>query len=293
MKIGLLDVDSHNFPNLCLMKLSAYHKAKGDDVEMLNGFLHYDKVYVSKVFDNTYTPDYLYPIYADEIVKGGTGYNLTNTLPYEIEHIMPDYSLYNINEMAYGFLTRGCPRGCKFCIVGEKEGLKSHQVADLDEFYSGQKFINLLDPNILGAKNADALLEKLVKTGAYVEFNQGLDARFLTKERIQILSHLNVRMIHFAWDNPNDTVTPVKLQQFADAKITDNKRKVHVYVLTNFGSSHEEDLERVYRLREMGFTPYIMIYDKPHAPKLTRRLARWVNNKWFFNACEKFEEFTG
>ena len=138
MKIGLLDVDSHNFPNLCLMKISAYHKARGDEVEMLNGFMHYDKVYVSKVFDETYSPDYLYPIYADEVVKGGTGYGLKDNLPDEIEHIMPDYSLYGIDDMAYGFLTRGCPRGCKFCIVGEKEGLKSHQVADLDEFWGGR-----------------------------------------------------------------------------------------------------------------------------------------------------------
>ena len=136
MKIGLLDVDSHNFPNLCLMKISAYHKAKGDEVEMLNGLKHYDRVYASKVFDDTYSPDYPYPIYADEVVRGGTGYGMDNVLPDEIEHTYPDYSLYGTNK-AYGFLTRGCPRGCEFCIVGAKEGLKSVQVADLDEFYGG------------------------------------------------------------------------------------------------------------------------------------------------------------
>lgn len=136
-KIGLLDVDSHNFPNLCLMKISAYHKAKGDDVEMLNGFMHYDRVYASRVFDDTYSQDYPYPIYADEVIKGGTGYGLNNELPDEIEHIMPDYSLYGIKDKAYGFLTRGCPRGCAFCIVGDKEGLKSKQVADIGEFYGG------------------------------------------------------------------------------------------------------------------------------------------------------------
>ena len=87
MRIGLIDVDSHNWPNLALMKISAYHKSIGDDVEWWDGFAQYDRVYMSRVFDNTYSEDEPEPCNASEIIKGGTGYGLDNTLPDEIEHI--------------------------------------------------------------------------------------------------------------------------------------------------------------------------------------------------------------
>ena len=127
MNIGLIDVDGHNFPNLALMKLSAWHKARGDAVEWWWGFGAYDRVYMSKVFDTTYSPDIPEPLNALEIIKDGTGYGLDNQLPDEVEHMMPDYSLYPelTKDTAYGFLTRGCPRGCHFCIVSEKEGRRS------------------------------------------------------------------------------------------------------------------------------------------------------------------------
>ena len=291
MKIGLLDVDGHNFPNLCLMKISAYHKAKGDEVEMLNGFVYYDRVYASKVFDGTYTQDYPYPIYAEEVIKGGTGYGLDNKLPTEIEHIMPDYSLYNITDKAYGFLTRGCPRGCDFCIVGEKEGTKSVQVADLDEFYGGgQTDICLLDPNILACNNAENLMEKLIQTKAFIEFSQGLDARLLTEDRIKLLGRMKIRMLHFAWDNPEDEIAPKKLEMLARHDKF-KKNNTVVYILINFNSTLEQDLERIYRVRDMGLSPYLMIYDKPHASREKRRMARWVNNRYVFGACEKWEEY--
>ena len=165
-KIGLIDVDGHNFPNIPLMKISAYHKAQGDHVEwydpMFSG--HMDKVYVSKVF--RFSPDFDYFIDADEVQYGGSGYciSLVNgkevfdkskdiDLPPEIEHIYPDYSLYGITDTAYGFLTRGCPRGCSFCHVEAKEGRASRKVADLKEFWNGQKNIVLCDPNILACKH--------------------------------------------------------------------------------------------------------------------------------------------
>lgn len=200
-KIGLIDVDSHsNFPNLALMKLSAYHKAQGDDVEWWNGFVHYDRVYQSKVFDETYTEDMDFCIMADEVVKGGTGYDLDNKLPNEIEHICPDYSIYGITDTAYGFLTRGCPRACPFCIVSAKEGRKSNAVADLDEFYRGQRNIELLDPNLLASKDHENLLMQLAESKAWVNFNQGLDARLLTKDNIELINNVHVKNIHFAWD---------------------------------------------------------------------------------------------
>ena len=156
MRIGLIDMDGHNFINLPLAKLSAWHKQQGDDVswyEPLYGGW-YDRVYISKVF--TFTPDYQYPINADEIIKGGTGYYYPDgglELPQEVEHIYPDYDLYGVSDTAYGFLTRGCPRGCEFCIVASKEGRVSRKVADLTEFWRGQKLIKLLDPNLLACRD--------------------------------------------------------------------------------------------------------------------------------------------
>ncbi len=114
MKIGMIDVDGHNWPNLALMKLSALHKARGDTVEWWWGFGQYDRVYMSKVFDETYSPDIPEPYNTEEVIKGGTGYGLGNHLPDEAEHMMPDYRLYHWmpQKTAYGFLTRGCPRHC-------------------------------------------------------------------------------------------------------------------------------------------------------------------------------------
>ena len=168
MKIGLIDVDSHHFPNLCLMKLSAYHKTKGDTVEWWNGFEKYDIVYKSKVFTEVYTTEENTVIYADKIIEGGTGYDLENKLPYEIEHSYPDYSLYPklTKDTAYGFLTRGCPRNCPFCIVSQKEGKQSVKVANLSEFWKGQKIIKLLDPNLLSCKDHIELLQQLIDSKA-------------------------------------------------------------------------------------------------------------------------------
>ena len=155
MNIGLIDVDGHNFPNLALMKISAYHKAQGDNVEWWWGFGDYDRVYMSKVFDETYSKDIPEPLNAKEIIKGGTGYGLDNKLPFEIEHSAPDYSLYPelTKNTAYGFLTRGCPNNCPFCIVTTKEGRKSCKVANVDEWWKGQKNIVLQDPNILASRD--------------------------------------------------------------------------------------------------------------------------------------------
>jgi len=130
MTIGLIDVDGHNWPNLALMKLSAWHKAQGDTVEWWWGFGEYDRVYMSKVFDETYSPDIPEPLNAREIIKGGTGYGLDNRLPDEVEHIYPDYSLHPelTHETAYGFLTRGCPRGCGLSHFSDKSHNLSNRI---------------------------------------------------------------------------------------------------------------------------------------------------------------------
>ncbi len=303
-KIGLW-TDSHNFPSLPLMKLSAYHKAMGDEVEMYMPINQYDLVYASKVFSFTDDIDTNSVIQADEVRRGGTGYciNVKNgrevfdnsknsSLPREIEHIYPDYALYPQYKYAVGFLTRGCPRNCGFCVVGEKEGLCSKQAADLNEFWRGQKEIKLLDPNILACENNESLLKQLAESKARVDFTQGIDIRLTNPDNIELLNKIKVTMLHFAWDNPKQDLTKYFRRFSEHTKIKSDRNKV-VYVLTNYNSTLEEDLYRIYTLRELGYSPYVMIYQKENAPKEIRRLQRWVNCRWIFHSVDRFEDYKG
>ena len=293
-RIGLIDVDGHNFPNLPLMKLSAYHKNKGDSVEMVTAIehdKHYDKVYASKVF--TFSPDYQYNVLADEIIHSGTGYDYPMggvQLPYEIEHQYPDYSLYNTNT-AYGFLTRGCPRNCEFCIVSKKEGCISHEVAELSEFWDGQKEINLLDPNITASRYCTRLFQDLINTKSIISFSSGIDIRFMTNEKAQLINQMKIKVIHFAWDN-YEFETYKKLKRFRPLFDFDS-RKLKVYVLCNFNTTIEQDMERIIKLRELGYSPYTMLFEKVTIPKghQLRHMARWTNSMGIWQKCETFDRY--
>lgn len=309
-RIGLIDVDGHNYPNLPLMKLSAWHKSMGDEVVWYEPLLHgspaepLDKVYMSKVF--SFTDDYMYFVNAKEVIKGGSGYCISlvdgkevydkskeDALPQEIEHIYPDYSLYNIADTAYGFLTRGCPRGCSFCHVEVKEGRKSYKVADLSEFWNGQKNIVLCDPNILACSEWKELLQQLIDSNAWVDFNQGLDIRLMTEEKAEMIKRIKTKSLHFAWDKYGDKGEIVqRFKMFKDATQIDY-RKLGVYVLTGFDTTLEQDLDRIYTLRDMGYNPYVMIYNKNNLSKkhTLRKLQRWVNNRTIFTKCKTFEEY--
>ena len=298
MRIGLIDIDSHNFPNLCLMKLSAYFKRRGDEVDLLkpadvlngiNLFYQYDEYYGACVFSwNSHIADMLD---AMGVIVGGVGTKFKQELKPEIEHIMPDYSLYGITDTAYGFLTRGCPRHCPFCVVGDKEGLVSRKVADLSEFWNGQKNIVLCDPNLLACSERMDLLKQLADSKAEVNVNQGFDARLLTEEVIAAMNEIKLNMLHFAWDNPKDEITKEKLLLYSKHTNISNERIKTVYILTNYWSSHEEDLYRIYWLRDNGYTPYVMIYNKEKAPRKTRLLQRWCNNRIIFRSCARFEDY--
>lgn len=295
MRIGLIDVDGHGYPNLALMKISTYHKSLGHEVEWWWGWGQYDKVYMSKVFDDTYTPDHPIPVNAKEIIRGGTGYGLDNRLPDEIEHMMPDYSLYPdlTKDAAYGFLTRGCPNACPFCIVSEKEGRCSRKVADLPEWWSDQKNIVLMDPNILACRDHMDLLRQLAESGAWVDINQGLDARLLTPENIEAIKRLKIKNIHFAWDLMRNSAAICRGLELWKrfGKKTPHGSWGSVYVLVNFNTTIEENLERIYTLRDMGFDPYVMIYNKPNAPREIRMCQRWCNNKRIFKTTARFEDY--
>ena len=317
--IGLIDVDGHHFPNLCLMKLSAYHKSIEDIVEWYSEDREmYDIVYMSKVFSDAYSPDIPEPANARKVVKGGTGYaiwlegdrevyhkDLDPVLSPEIESIYPDYSIYPEytgygqplkKQTAYGFLTRGCPRGCAFCHVVPKEGRCARKVADLSQFWKGQGHICLSDPNILACKEAPDLLRQLAESGATVDFNQGLDARLITPEKAELLARMKLKTPHFAMDSM-DAVAPVQrgLRLYVDAckriKGKWNWRNAKVFCLTNFDTTHEQDMERIKVIQDCECWPYTMIYNKPSAPQITKRLQRWTNNAIAYSKSKDFDEY--
>lgn len=308
MKVGLIDVDGHNYPNLPLMKLSAWHKSQGDSVEWYKGFVtgHCDRVYMSKVF--SFTPDYKFHIDADEIIKGGSGYCISLVdgkevydkskdieLPYEIEHIYPDYSLYSeqTKDTAYGFLTRGCPRGCSFCHVEAKEGRCSYKVADLSEFWRGQKNIVIMDPNLIACKECKDLLQQLIDSKSWIDINQGIDIRMITEEKAEMIKQLKIKNIHFAWDRYEDkNIIVPKFKLFKDITNFDY-RQLTVFVLTNFDTTFEQDLDRIYTLRELGYYPYVMVYNKEFTTMndKCRQLQRWCNNRKLYNVVPRFEDY--
>lgn len=307
IRIGLIDVDGHNFPNLALMKISAYHKMKGNDVEWCIPLQQYDIVYASKIFGDEYSTWLSSCIQAKKYVYGGTGFALSvvdgkevydksndGNLPYEVEHIYPDYSLYPelTKDTAYGFLTRGCPNNCGFCIVSQKEGRESHKVADLSEFWNGQRLIKLLDPNILACKEHLQLLKQLADSGAYVDFTQGLDARFIREDNLELLKQIKIKMIHFAFDCMKNEMHIVSGLKLAKEYLMLDDRNSVVYMLTNYDTTIAEDFYRANIIQSLGYQPDIRIYRKNSLPQrhILRDFQRWCNNRFLYRSC-KFADY--
>lgn len=311
MKVGLVDCDSHNFPNLPLMKIASYHRQKGNQVEFAKMGTYYDLLYVSKIF--TESPEPKLPE-AGVTFFGGSGYDLETQLPYEVEHSYPDYDLYPdlTRDTAYGFLTRGCPRkNHGFCITPKKDGCISRKNADLSEFWHGQKNIILLDQNLLACSERMDLLKQLSDSRASVDFNGGLDVRYLNDDILHAFQAIKVKEYRFAWDDPTEDLRE-QFQLFVSSRIT-SLDHCRVYVLTNYNSSMEENLFRIYSLVSMGLKPFVMIYNKQKyvddrgrwLPDVAKRFSeqelrnfkvcqfmqRWCARIWILKSCPNFIDY--
>lgn len=284
MNVGMIDVDGHNFPNLALMKLSAMHKRNGDNVEWYSIFGNYDVVYMAKVF--THTADWGQIITnAEHVIKGGTGYDIASRLPDEAEHAVPDYSLYNIDDKtAYGFLTRGCIRHCKWCVVPKKEGT-IHRYMDIDDIaVNGRNRVILMDNNILAlADYAHEQLDKIIKRGLRIDFNQAMDARLVTDDFAAQLARVKwMKYIRFGCD------TKQQINDCHDAieRIRANGYKGEFFLYTMLHGTIEECHERIAHWRNNGQNvtcfaqPYIDFTTKRQdIPAWQKDMARWANKK--------------
>lgn len=294
MKVGLIAVDS-NYPNLALMKISQYHKNKGDTVEWVSPMFEYDRVYMAKVF--TFTDDYYPLINTEEVFKGGTGYDIHSNLPKEIEHVMPDYSLYSQidNKTAYGFLTRGCPNKCKWCIVPKKEG-KITPYMDIEEIaVNGRKNIILMDNNVLASDYGLQQIEKIISMGVRVDFNQGLDARLVTEDIAKLLAKVKwLKHIRFGCDTPGQIAECDRAATLLDKYGYKKEYFFYCILLNDF----KESFERVNYWKKKGkrYIPYCQPYrdlDKKEQiiPQWQKDMARWVNRRELYKSMD-FKDYT-
>lgn len=295
MNIGLIAVDS-TFPNLALMKIARYHRSRGDTVEWYTPFDEYDKVYMAKVF--SYTEDYgQYITNAKEIFKGGTGYDLTTTLPDEIDRLQPDYSIYPSidNKTAYGFLTRGCPNRCKWCVVPKKEG-KVKPYMDVDDIaIDGRTNLILMDNNVLASEYGLQQIQKIIDRRYRVDFNQALDARLVTPEIGELLAKVRwLTFIRFGCDTPKQ----IKDCEQAMALIDAHRKVPGSYLMyTMIGDDMKEAYHRLSHFRDnkrvrIVAQPFRDI-NIPHQviPQWQQDMARWAMRREFWIASD-FKDFS-
>jgi len=262
LKILLYDVDSI-IPNIVLMKLSAYHKINGDNVEIIKGngkpikinYSNYDSGYASVIFTKH---KYIIKEFPFEI--GGTGFDIEKGLDINIEHLMPDYSLYPENKYSIGFTTRGCVRDCSFCFVPKKEGLLKYN-ADVFEFYNPNlPKIMLLDNNIFAFKDYKKVFEQIRKINKPTCFKQGMDFRLLTEEKVNEL--LSIRYdgdYIFAYDSMY--IKPIIEKQMNKYRKLFKDWKLKFFVLVGYDTSLKDDIFRIKYLKDNACLPYIMRYE--------------------------------
>jgi len=324
LKIGIIDAEiigknKHRFPNLCSMKISMFHKNKGDNVSLLLSYddiSQHDQVYISKVFTKTQVPDEVLSL--DNVKYGGTGFFYDNAppLPFEIEHTMPDYHLYDewVNgkiqqgikrsefiyylDYSIGYLTRGCFRGCEFCI--NKNYKSSYQASPLFEFLDESRpKLCFLDDNFFSFSRWKNLIESVIKSNKRFQFKQGLDERLLNKAKIIEMSKWKYDgEVIFAFDNIEDKKLITSKLMLIRATVPQWKRELKFYVLCGWDKNGKYDelfwkqdieslFERIYILKTFGCKPYIMRFEEAYKSKYSSfyaTVAAWCNQPSMFNS---------
>lgn len=298
MKVLLIQMDGKS-ENLALMKLSSFHKNKGDTVALEiydpRVKLKYDKVRmrfpnevkISCVFKNNLRKAQeikkLYSVVGIDTQIGGPALWEPNHLPVEVEHLIPDYSLYPEMDYSLGYTQRGCPNNCPFCIVPRMEG-GFKEYAPITEFQKPDfSKLVLYDNNFLASKLWREKLDYIESQGLKVCFNQGLDARLVTEEKAKALKDcksyyisFKERTYYFAWDlMDNSTAILCGIRRLLEAGI--KPRDLTVYMLCGFNTTHQEDLYRFNRLKELKINPFVMIYNNRRDDRWLRDFARYVN----------------
>ena len=288
MKIGLHDSDSNDFPNLALMKISAWHKAQGDAVDWWIPLEEYDRVYSSKVF--TFTPEN--PYLPENTIKGGTGYGIYDELSPEIDKMFPDYSIYPKVDYAIGFLTRGCIRKCPWCVVPKKEGRIKPYNTWRDIKRPDSRDIVFMDNNVLACEHGISQMVDMIGQKVRIDFNQGLDARLITDDVADILSRLKwIQFIRISCDT--DAMLDVCLSVIDKLGGHGIKPyRVFVYLLVQDLESAER---RAIALRNAGANPFAQPYrdfaNNIEPSEEQKRFARWVNHKAIFKSVERFKDY--
>ena len=294
MNVALLAVDS-NYPNLALMKVSAWHKSQGDTVEWYNPFDTYDRLYMAKVF--SFTPDYGFFIsnVRGEVVRGGTGYDIRSSLPGDMDRLQPDYSLYPAvdSRTSYGFLTRGCPNRCRWCVVPQKEGgIRPYMDVDDITLHGERPYAVLMDNNVLACDYGLSQLEKIAERGYHVDFNQGLDARLVTLDVARLLARVKwIKRIRFGCDTT--------------AQIVECERTINLmgkygyrgeYFLYCILMDFEESFQRISHWRT---NKRVIIHAQPYRdpgnplqriPQWQKDMAHWADRKELYRSCD-FKDF--
>lgn len=292
--IGLIDVDGGKFPNYALMKIARYYRDMGEEVEWANAmFGKYDKVYMSKIF--AFSPDNG-EIWDCEVERGGTGYDLHKELPIEIDNCNPDYSIYPEldSKVAYGFLTRGCPNKCAWCVVPIKEG-KVRPYRDVEEIaIDGRTNLILMDNNILASDYGLEQIEKIIRKGYRVDFNQALDARLVTEDIAQMLAQVRwLSPIRFGCDTPKQ----IGECERAMGMIDKHRSTPAQYLLyTMIGSDINEAYNRLSYFRDFKRVRLVaqpfrdFNNSRQEIPQWQRDMARWAMRREIYAKCD-FKEY--
>lgn len=294
MNVALMAVDSR-YPNLALMKVSSWHKSQGDTVGWYTPFERYDVLYMSKIF--SFTPDYgQWITNVGRVVRGGTGYDVLSALPEEMEYVNPDYSIYPSidSRTAYGFLTRGCPNRCKWCVVPRKEG-PVRPYMDVDDVATDSRTdLVLMDNNILASDYGLQQIEKIVGRRYRVDFNQALDARLVTEGVAGLLAKVRwLKPIRFGCDTPGQIEECERAMRLIDSC---REKPASYLMYTMIGSDFDEAFRRIdhwrsFRRVRVTAQPFRDIDDpKQVIPQWQMDLARWADRRELYTTTE-FKDF--